>query len=145
MSCDDCFGTGRTLQHSPDCDDPDCALNAGYNSCAGELVPCDCPLGRRVQLSPGLRRCPWLAHPKAQQRHGAEQIPARRRRAFYRRPWPQLRLAWRLRARRAQRRYGAFQALAAAEEDRISGVVSALVAEIVRRRQDEDLADGPAD
>jgi hypothetical protein len=68
-SCEHCFGTGRTLQHSPDCDDDLCALSGDMHSCRGELAPCHCALGRRAELAPGLRRCYWLAHPECQRRH----------------------------------------------------------------------------
>lgn len=37
--------------------------------CCDDLVPCCCPLGRRQELPPALRRLYWLAHPKMQLRH----------------------------------------------------------------------------
>lgn len=81
MPCEWCYGTGRYLEHAPDCDDDLCALNGDYLSCVGSLQICCCPVGRRLELPAGLRQVYWLAHPKMQVRHGAEQMPHRWR------PW----------------------------------------------------------
>jgi hypothetical protein len=105
--CDSCFGTGRTLHHSVCCDDDLCALNGDMHSCRGELAPCHCVLGRRAELSPGLRRCYWLAHPECQRRHIREQAPWRFRwRWRYAAPWAYFRYRSRLRGGRgAERAY----------------------------------------
>jgi hypothetical protein len=79
MICEDCVGTGRRLEHSPDCADDWCALNGDMTSCRGELVPCHCARGRRAALSPALRRCPWLGHPGLQRRRDTVVVPWRYR------------------------------------------------------------------
>lgn len=79
MACDVCFGTGLVLEHAEDCADDQCALNGDQHDCAGLLLPCACVHGRRRELPPALRRCPWLAHPESQRTHFVDQRPARRR------------------------------------------------------------------
>lgn len=59
--CPLCFGTGH------------------YEDEVLGVQTCPCPRGRRMELSPGLRRCPWLAHPGSQLRHFLEQAPHRQR------------------------------------------------------------------
>jgi hypothetical protein len=59
--CSFCAGTGRYLDEEH-----------GTHTCC-------CPRGRRLELSPALRRCPWLAHPESQLRHFLDQVPHRHR------------------------------------------------------------------
>lgn len=114
MPCEDCLGTGRRLEHAPSCDDDLCALNGDMHSCAGELVPCWCALGRRGELSPGLRRCYWLAHPGSQRRRFAEQVSMRHRSRWTSLgPWAYASLRIRLRRRRGHPHAGLLRRLLA--------------------------------
>lgn len=59
-----------------------CPLCTGTGHYEDEVLgvqTCPCPRGRRLELSPALRRCPWLAHPESQLRHFLEQVPHRYR------------------------------------------------------------------
>lgn len=40
--CPDCGGQGERFEHAPGCDNDLCALAAGYDDCAGEVVACRC-------------------------------------------------------------------------------------------------------